>query len=76
MKFKPAPVEIQDRLVQRKDDMPDVIRERFRVYNKTTAPVVKFYQKKGVVMSIDATKPIKEVQQAALDVVKKHFKKE
>ena len=35
-------------LVQRDDDKPESIRQRFRVYEKKTAPLIKFYEKKGI----------------------------
>lgn len=42
------------KLIQRKDDDPKVIQERFRVYNKQTKQVVEYYQKKGVLKTVDA----------------------
>ncbi len=70
LKFKPAPPEIQDRLVQRDDDKPEAIKERYRVFVENTQPVIDFFTQKSLVTAIDATKPIKEVQQVALDAVK------
>ena len=75
LKFKPAPVEIQDRLIQRKDDTPTAIKERFRVFLENTKPVIDFYEKQGIIAKIDATKPIEQMQKEAVDIVKKHFKK-
>ena len=34
-------------LVQREDDKPEVVKERLRVYEKETKPVVEYYKKKG-----------------------------
>jgi adenylate kinase len=41
-------------LVQRPDDMPDVIARRLDVYERQTAPLAAYYQRSGLLMSIDA----------------------
>ena len=38
---------------QRKDDAPEVVQERLRVYHGETEPVVRYYQEKGVLKSVD-----------------------
>ena len=48
-------------LIQRKDDNPKVIRERFLVYNKQTKPVVEYYRKKGILKSVNAAQSPEEV---------------
>lgn len=40
-------------LIQRKDDGPDVVTERLRVYHTQTEPLVDFYAKKGILTHID-----------------------
>lgn len=40
-------------LHQRKDDSPDVVRERLRVYHEQTEPLVRYYEEKGVLKSVD-----------------------
>lgn len=40
-------------LYQRKDDSPEVVRERLRVYHEQTEPLVNYYSEKGVLKSID-----------------------
>ncbi len=44
-------------LVQRSDDAPDVVKERLRVYHEQTAPLVKFYENKGVLININGENP-------------------
>ena len=41
-------------LYHREDDKPDAIKERLRVYNEKTAPLVDFYRQKGLIKEIDA----------------------
>lgn len=48
-------------LSRRKDDYEDVIRERLRVYDKKTQPVVDFYQTSGSYFEVDGNKSPEEV---------------
>jgi len=48
-------------LYQRKDDTEAVIRTRFGVYEKNTAPLVEYYKKKKKLLEIDAQGAIDEV---------------
>jgi adenylate kinase len=41
------------RLEQRKDDRPEVVRERLEVYHEQTAPLSSYYDAKGVLTRID-----------------------
>ena len=43
------------KLVQRKDDMPDVTRHRFHVFQKQTAPLIELYTKRKLLKKIDAS---------------------
>ncbi len=47
-------------LVQRPDDTEATVRERFRVYEEQTAPLIGYYREKGIVESVDGTLPIEE----------------
>jgi len=40
-------------LFQRKDDGADVVQERLRVYHEQTAPLIRFYADKGVLVNLD-----------------------
>jgi len=40
-------------LSQRSDDQEDTIRERLRVYHETTEPIIAFYDKEGVLKTVD-----------------------
>ena len=42
-------------LVQRPDDMEDRVRTRLAKYHEDTAPVIPFYEKRGLVRKIDGT---------------------
>ena len=40
-------------LIQRADDNEDVVQSRLNIYHEQTEPLVKYYEKKGVLVSID-----------------------
>jgi adenylate kinase len=57
-------------LVRRKDDEPDAIRNRLRVYREQTAPVLAWYEKQGArIVHIDAVGSMDEVMARALKAV-------
>jgi len=49
------------RLVQREDDAEDVVRNRLAVYHEQTAPLVAFYEDRGVLKRFDGTRSPTEV---------------
>jgi adenylate kinase len=48
-------------LYQRDDDKEEVVRQRFKVYMENTAPLIEYYEKKGLLYRVDGTKSIDEV---------------
>ena len=56
--------------MRRKDDEPDAIRNRLKVYKQQTAPVLDWYVAKGAtVRHIDATGSFDDVTARALKAV-------
>lgn len=53
-------------LSQRDDDREETVRERLKVYHKTTAPIIHYYTSSGVVLSVDGT--------GSIDVVNREIK--
>lgn len=49
------------RLIQRADDRPATIKKRIRVYHEFTEPVIHFYRRRGVLVTVDGGRPILEV---------------
>jgi adenylate kinase len=49
------------RLVQREDDKPETIRKRLSVYHEQTAPLVEWYEDRGVLRRFDGTRTPDEV---------------
>ncbi|MCB9662753.1 MAG: adenylate kinase [Alphaproteobacteria bacterium] len=51
--FDPPPPEVADRLVHRADDTEEAVRSRLAAYHAQTAPIVPFYEAKGLVKRVD-----------------------
>jgi adenylate kinase len=49
----------------RDDDAPETVRRRLEVFHRTTAPVIEFYKRQGVLKRIDASRPIDDVYEDA-----------
>lgn len=48
-------------LVLRDDDKPETVQKRLEVYHAQTQPLIDFYEKKGVMHSVDGTQDINKV---------------
>jgi len=42
------------RLIQRSDDKEETVRERMRVYRENTEPLIRYYQDRGILKSVNA----------------------
>ncbi len=56
-------------LVIRKDDKPETVRNRYRVYLDLTLPVMEYYRKRNVLFTIDGTLSVEKVKDMVLNVV-------
>ena len=57
-------------LYQRDDDQADTIANRLTVYAASTAPLVSYYASRGVLIGIDATGPVDDVTERAIDALR------
>ena len=57
-------------LYQRDDDKPESVKKRLVVYKKQTEPLIEYYNKKGILRSINADWPIEQVDNVITDVRK------
>jgi adenylate kinase len=53
LKFDPPPAELASKLVHRKDDTEDACRTRLSAYHSQTAPLVPFYEARGLLRRVD-----------------------
>jgi adenylate kinase len=75
-KFNPPAVaglcdEDGSELYQRDDDKPETVKNRIKVYQDQTAPLISYYQEKGLLVEIDGTKPIDTVTTDLLQAIEK-----
>lgn len=62
LRYNPPPAECNEEcLVQRKDDTEEVVRTRHQEYLSKTAPLLKFYEGRGLVKSVDGVGALDEV---------------
>jgi adenylate kinase len=61
VEFNPPKGEVADRVIQRKDDTEEACRARLEKYHSETAPVIPFYDEKGILVRIDGVGTPKEV---------------
>ena len=60
IEFNPPKIEGRDditgeKLVQREDDKEEIVQSRLNTYHELTEPLVRYYQKQGILKSIDGT---------------------
>lgn len=54
----------------RSDDTEAIIRERLRIYQERTAPVLEYYARQGKLFHIPGNRPIEQVHQAICTILK------
>ena len=58
-------------LFQRDDDSEDTIRHRLDVYADQTSPLIGYYGDKGLLRGVDATGPVEDVTDRAINVLRR-----
>ena len=56
-------------LIQREDDKAETVAKRLQVYDSQTKPLIEFYEKVGVLKTLDASKPIDEVFEKIVQIL-------
>ena len=69
IKFKPAPSEIENRLVQRKDDTEETVRSRLDAYHSQTATLADYYPDMGILKKVDGDREIIEVTNSIFNLL-------
>jgi adenylate kinase len=57
-------------LIQREDDKPEVVARRFEVYMKESAPLITYYEQRGLLRRVRADRSPEEVFQAVAEVLR------
>ncbi|HEX3814269.1 MAG TPA: adenylate kinase [Mycobacteriales bacterium] len=59
-------------LFQRDDDKAETVRHRLEVYAAQTAPLIAFYAERGLLVGIDATGPVDDVTERAIEALHRY----
>jgi adenylate kinase len=70
LKFDPPPADVAARLVQRSDDTAEACVARLNKYHAETAPIIPFYDARGILKTVDGVGQPDEVTQRLLSVLK------
>ena len=62
-------------LYQRSDDHPEVVKERLKVYHKQTMPLIAYYEKKGLLISVNGEGTPDEVYEHLMTHIVKNLKR-
>ncbi len=65
----PPPEDDPGPFTQRNDDTEEAIRHRLEIYHEQTEPLKDYYDERGILVSVDATKSIPEVTEEVLRAV-------
>ncbi|HID74352.1 MAG TPA: adenylate kinase [Thermoplasmata archaeon] len=52
-------------LIQREDDRPETIRQRFAIYREKTEPLIDFYRARGLVREVDSSGSVADTERNA-----------
>ncbi|OGS37080.1 MAG: adenylate kinase [Elusimicrobia bacterium RIFOXYB2_FULL_49_7] len=58
-------------VILRADDNPETVRQRLKVYDEQTSPLIAYYKKAGVLREVDGSKPVEEVFKSLCAVIEK-----
>lgn len=56
-------------VVLRDDDQPETVKKRLDVYHAQTQPLIDYYQKQGILKTVDGTQPMEEVFGAIVEIL-------
>jgi adenylate kinase len=59
-------------LSRRSDDRPDTVRRRLEVYRSETAPLLDYYERRGILVDVDGEGVVDEVAGRAIRAIATH----
>ena len=57
------------KLIQRKDDSIEVIKDRLKVYNEQTKPLIDYYKKEGILREVDGFDTVENVLHNVIQIL-------
>lgn len=61
-------------IIQRNDDREEIVRERYKIYQRNTYPVIEFYRKNNTIITIDGSKDVEEVTKELFNMLRRFRK--
>lgn len=61
------------RLIQRKDDNPEVIKERLKIYREQTEPLIDYYKKKSVYFRVNGEGEVETVSKNICSILEREL---
>ncbi len=61
-------------IVLRDDDAPETVRNRLVIYHEQTQPLIDYYNSKGNLISVDGSRPIKDIHEEIIDYIERGVK--
>ena len=58
-------------VVLRDDDKPETVQKRLGVYHEQTQPLIEYYEKQGILKTVDGTQPMDKVFADIIDILEK-----
>jgi len=58
-----------EKLVIRKDDQPDTVEKRLKIYHKTTKPLIDYYSSKNIVRYVNGNKKIEDIHKVIKEMI-------
>lgn len=73
-KFNPPKVPGHDdvtgeKLVIRDDDKEETIRNRLKIFNQRTSPIIEYYRNRGILHEVDGEKPVIDIWRRIKSVI-------
>jgi adenylate kinase len=59
------------KLIQRSDDQPEIVKERFAAYERQTEPLASYYRTHGVLETVDGDAGVEDVTRALNEILKR-----
>ncbi len=56
-------------LIQRADDKEEVVRDRLNTYRELTAPLIKYYEGKGILKVVDGNRPLEQIYKDVSEII-------
>jgi len=62
----------EEDLIQRADDKPEAVKNRLKVYQNQTSPLIDYYDKKGLLVDINGARELDKVVKDTVKLIGKH----